>query len=317
MSMTRIQLQAGLSMSMFFQFATEALCAAILEKTLGPQGFSCPHCGDIAPWFVQDRSHTTFQCQACRHQTSLILGALFQSTKLPQTIWFLRINLISQARTGLPALALKRQLGVSYPSAWLFKFKLIQTMAEREAPYPLCGSVQVDDAYLGGELSGGAADGGSENKMFFVAAVSLSDEKHPLPVKLMPVPFISDWAKYNLSSGCAMLSDGLARFGAVTDVDCQHRAISVDRPKPEDLPDFVWINTMLVKLKTSLGGAYHAFDFNKYALRCLAPFPNCFSQRFDHKILRERLLGGSHSYQSPNRCLASFGCILLIRSCHG
>jgi hypothetical protein len=32
---------------------------------------------------------------------------------LPLTIWFLAIYLISQAKTGLPALALKRQLGVS------------------------------------------------------------------------------------------------------------------------------------------------------------------------------------------------------------
>ena len=41
---------------------------------------------------------------------------MFQGTKLPLTVWFLAIYLISQAKTGLSALALKRHLGVSYPT---------------------------------------------------------------------------------------------------------------------------------------------------------------------------------------------------------
>jgi hypothetical protein len=53
---------------------------------------------------------------------------------------------ISQAKTGLSALALKRLLGVSYPTAWLIHHKLRQAMVEREERY-----------LLGGELSGGTA----------------------------------------------------------------------------------------------------------------------------------------------------------------
>lgn len=78
-----------------------------------------------------------------------------QSTKPPLTTWFLAICLISQAKTGLSALALKRHLGVSYPIAWRIHHKLMQAMAERETRYVLEGQVQVDDAYLGGERSGG------------------------------------------------------------------------------------------------------------------------------------------------------------------
>jgi len=105
-------------------------------------------------------SHKTFQCQACRHQTSLIAGTLFQSTKLPLTVWFLAIYLISQAKTGLSSLALKRYLGVSYPTAWLIHHKLMEAMSERETNYTLSGQIQVDDAYFGGELSGGKAGQG-------------------------------------------------------------------------------------------------------------------------------------------------------------
>jgi hypothetical protein len=108
----------------------------------------------------------------------LIAGTLFEGTKLGLRVWFLAIYLISQAKTGLSALALKRDLGVSYPTAWLIRHKLMQAMAEPEAGYLRCGSVQVDDAYLGGELNDGTAGRGSENKVPFVAAVSLDDEGH-------------------------------------------------------------------------------------------------------------------------------------------
>jgi len=62
---------------------------------------------------------------------------------------------------------------------------------------------------------------------------------------------IADWAKTNLSPGC------------------QHQAIIVRGGKPKKLPEFLWINTLLGNLKTSLGGVYHAVDYAKYAARYL------------------------------------------------
>ena len=52
---------------------------------------------------------------------------------------------------------LKRQLGVSYNTAWMLKHKLMQTMRERDDSQPLRGIVEIDDAYLGDEASGGVA----------------------------------------------------------------------------------------------------------------------------------------------------------------
>jgi hypothetical protein len=157
----------------------------------------------------------------------------------------LAIYLISQAKTGMSALALKRYLGVSYPTAWLIQHKLMEAMSERETKYTLSGQVQIDDAYFGGELSGGKAGRGSENKVPFVAALSLDEEGHPLRVKLTPVSgftnkAIADWAKANLSPGCAVLSDGLACFAAVTEAGCEHQAIIVGGRKPKDVPEFLW-----------------------------------------------------------------------------
>lgn len=164
MAMNRIQFQHGMSLFEHFQqFGTEAQCEAALERTRWPDGFRCPNCGAAAHCVLRGSARKTFQCNACHHQTSLIAGTLFEATKLGLTVWFLAIYLIGEAKAGLSALALKRDLGVSYPTAWLIHHKLMQAMVEREAATVLCGTVQVDDAYLGGELSGGTVGRGLQN----------------------------------------------------------------------------------------------------------------------------------------------------------
>ena len=50
---------------------------------------------------------------------------------------------------------LHRQLGISYNAAWRMKHKLMQVMLRRSEKQRLSGLVQMDDAYWGGERSGG------------------------------------------------------------------------------------------------------------------------------------------------------------------
>lgn len=49
---------------------------------------------------------------------------------------------------------LNRQPGISYNAAWRMKHKLMQVMMERDQEYKLSGSIEIDDAYLGGERTG-------------------------------------------------------------------------------------------------------------------------------------------------------------------
>lgn len=162
MPMNRIQFQPGMSLAEFMaSFGTEEQCAEAVRQVRWPQGFECPRCGSGAHYVVGHGARKLFRCSGCRHQTSLTAGSLFASTKLPLKTWFLAIDLLSQAKTGLSALALKRQLGVSYPTTWLMHQKIMHAMTERESQHRLEGTVQLDDAYLGGERGGGKAGRGA------------------------------------------------------------------------------------------------------------------------------------------------------------
>ena len=86
MSMNLIQFQPGLSLSDFIQrFGTEAKCRRALYKARWPEGFRCPACGDRRRSSFRRGGHIYYQCRACQHQTTLIAGTLFASTKLPLT----------------------------------------------------------------------------------------------------------------------------------------------------------------------------------------------------------------------------------------
>jgi hypothetical protein len=296
MTFNQIQFQHGMSIPEFLQrFGTEAQCAEVVKAARWPGGFRCPRCDVADHYVVGHGARKLFQCNACRHQTSLTAGSLMEHTKLPLTTWFLAIYLISQAKTGLSALALKRQLGVSYPTAWLLHHKINRAMALQEGAHRLSGAVQLDDAYLGGERTGGKPGRGSENKVPFVAAVSVNDRGRPLYLKLNLVSgftaqAIGKWAKVNLLPGTCVNSDGLGCFAAVTAAGCIHLPTVVGELKPRDLPSFKWVNTVLGNLKTTLAGAFHSLNYRKYADHYLAAFAYRFNRRFDLRALVARLI---------------------------
>jgi transposase-like protein len=312
MAMNRIQFQPGMSLSQFLElYGTEEQCNAALEKARWPNGFHCPRCGEQKHGLVYGRRHRRYQCRSCRYQTTVTAGTIMEATKLPLTKWFQAFYLVGDAKTGISSLSLKRKLGVNYRTAWLLHNKIMQAMSEREESYVLQGKVQLDDAYLGGELNGGKAGRGSENKVPIVAAVSLDDAGHPIHVKVSKVATfsfaaIADWAQDALARGCEVISDGLACFRAVAEVGCLHQPVIADGRHPKDLPDFRWINTVISNLKTSFSGTFHALLFRKYANRYLAAFCYRFNRRFHLEQMTARILHATcRCTARPERILRS------------
>ena len=296
MNFNQIQFQQGMSIPEFLRiFGTEAQCAEAVRQSRWPGGFRCPRCNASVHCVVGHGARKLFQCNACRHQTSLTAGSLLEHTKLALTTWFLAVYLISQAKTGLSALALKRQIGVSYPTAWLLHHKINRAMAQQDESHRLSGAVQLDDAYLGGERAGGKVGRGSENKVPFVAAVSLNDKGRPFHLKLSLISgftsqAISKWAKAALAPGTIVTSDGLSCFAAVANAGCVHIPVIVGALKPRDLPQFNWVNTVLGNLKTTLAGAFHSLQYRKYADHYLAAFAYRFNRRFDLRDLVAQII---------------------------
>ncbi|MBX2859120.1 MAG: IS1595 family transposase [Cellvibrionaceae bacterium] len=293
MAQNKVQFQKGLSLPLFLeQFGTEEQCFTQLVNMRWPHGFQCPACGHNKYCLLNTRS--LFQCNKCHHQSSVKANTLFEHSRVPLTKWFLGIYFVTQDKKGVSALELSRSLGISYKAAWRMKQKLIQAMLERDDNKALSGFIEVDDAYLGGERSGGKRGRGSENKTPFVAAVQTTSQGHPEQIKLQIVDgfrskIIENWAKKAFVPGATVVSDGLACFNAVTKADCAHDPIVCGggRASVEE-PEFYWVNTILGNLKSALRSTYHSVS-KKHAKRYLAEFQYRFNRRFDLPSMINRL----------------------------
>ena len=180
------------------------MCFDALYRWRWPNGFVCPHCGHDR--CCQLNTRKLQQCNRCHRQTSITAGTIFDSTKLPLTVWFQVIYLMTQDKEGVSAIKPHRHLGISYIAAWPVRHKLMQVMMERDREYTLAARVEVDDPYLGGVRSGGKRGRGAPAKTPFVAAVETSDEGHSLRMKLTVVEGfrtseIATWAQQHVRAG--------------------------------------------------------------------------------------------------------------------
>jgi hypothetical protein len=200
------------------------------------------------------------QCRHCRHQTSLTAGTVFAYSKLPLTVWFLAMYLLTQQKNGISALELKRQLGVSYQTAWSMKHKLLQVMLERDAQYRLSGVVEIDDVYWGGECHGQTPGRGSPNKTPFVAALSKSHDGHPMALRMDVVESfrkseLAAWGEKFLDPDCIAVSDGLGCFRGIAEAGVEHQAVVTGGGAASvELEDFRWLNTIIGNVKNALHG---------------------------------------------------------------
>lgn len=226
MSINKVQLQEGYGIfELFDNYGTDDQCRQALFDWKFKGGFVCPECGSTS--FCKLKKRKLYQCNCCHHQTSVTSGTIFDSTKLPLNKWFVAIHFITQMKSSISALELKRQLKVSYKTAWSMKQKIMQVMKERDDSKPLSGIIQLDDVYWGGELRGGSRGRGSENKTPFVPAVSVNEDGHPIAMNFNVVKgFTSEeierWSIAHLEPGCVVHSDGLNCFPAVKEAKCQH-----------------------------------------------------------------------------------------------
>jgi len=294
MSKNKVQFQVGVSALEFIDsFGTEEQCVEYLEKLKWPKGYKCDRCEHDEHYQYQSGSRTVYQCKSCRKNHRLTAGTLFHRTKISLRKWFLALHQISQSKNSVSALELHRHIDVNYKTAWLMKQKIMQMMYESDSKYKLKGTVEIDDAYLGGRLEGGKRGRGSENKSPFIAAVETNKKRNPTFVKLTPVhdftyETVKQWSKDNLEKNCNTISDGLRGFGALKEIT-NHTVLVTSKAKKEEIETtFKWVNTILSNVKTSISGTFHSLKFERYGFRYLADLQFRLNRRFD---LRKMFFG--------------------------
>jgi transposase-like protein len=116
---------------------------------------ACPHCGAMDPYEFRRgiKNALKFECGACGKQFSITSGTLFASHKLPLKAYLAAIAIFCNEVKGKSALALTRDLGVSYKTAFVLLHKLREAMAAELRGRVIGGEgkvAEVDTGYFGG-----------------------------------------------------------------------------------------------------------------------------------------------------------------------
>lgn len=129
------------------RFPTEASCIKHLEKVRWLNKPTCPYCKSQkqTPLKADSRYH----CNNCNTSYSVTVGTIFHNTKLDLQKWFLAISIILNAKKGIAARQLGRDLLVTKDTAWYMGMRIRKAMYH-DAEL-LSGIIEMDETYVGGK----------------------------------------------------------------------------------------------------------------------------------------------------------------------
>jgi transposase-like protein len=296
----------GRSLSEFQQtFSDEASCAAFLFERRWPKGFVCPSCGKRRAASLKSRAHT-YECLACKRQTSITAGTAMHRSKLPLTAWFWAAHLMATHSNGMSARQLEDQLGVTYKTAWLLAQKLRRSMVDPDRE-PLEGVVEVDQAEIPFREGDAFFEPGNAGKILVIGAVEVIDRdinrakprrKHAKyldtrsgRIRLAMIAdnsaaSIEGFVRANVKRGATLITDGHASYPGLTGYRHDPRVVG----KMAGHIVLPWIHRVFSLMKRWGMGTYHGLR-RKHVDAYLNEFVFRYNRRFYRHVSFETLLG--------------------------
>ncbi|MCM3700480.1 transposase [Paenibacillus macerans] len=144
-----MEINAGTELQPFTsRYNSEQACMEALIAMKWPNGFVCPRCAHTRCSRLTSRHIPLFECGKCKHQTSALVGTIFEGTHLPLLKWFEALDLFL-LEGGISAIRLSQVIRVTYKTAWLVLHKIRHAALEFDARELLCGDVKVNSDMYG------------------------------------------------------------------------------------------------------------------------------------------------------------------------
>jgi hypothetical protein len=95
------------------------------------------------------KSEQRHHCNSCNTTFSVTVDTIFHHTHLDLQKWFLAISLVLNAKKGISARQLARDIEVNRNTAWFMGMRIRNAMFEQ--PELMRGIVEMDECYIGGK----------------------------------------------------------------------------------------------------------------------------------------------------------------------
>ncbi|MCH7909831.1 MAG: IS1595 family transposase [Candidatus Hydrogenedentes bacterium] len=268
----------------FRRFPTQESCLEYMEQVRWEGEPNCPYCGAVHTTALpKERRH---HCNTCNTSFSVTVGTIFHKTRLPLQKWFLAISLVLNAKKGISARQLGRDLEINKDTAWRISMKIREAMKEKGQRELMTGIVEMDEAYVGGKPRRGYPDspnaprGRGTKKIPVVGMIERGGRVKAKVVqkKDLNAKHLSALVRRNVdSSNAVLITDeyggyvGIKRFMHHEVVN--HRIWYVSGFRHTNNIESFW-----AILKRGIIGQYH-----RVTLQHLPEYINEFTYRFNHR----------------------------------
>jgi len=145
---------------------------------------ACHLCGSIKVWRRHD-AEKMMKCGDCNNTISVFKDTIFEDTHVPFIKWIYAINLFINGKKGISGLQLKREIGVTYKTAWRMLRQIRKAMGNEDLKDFFDKTIEVDEVYIGGkprkDNKGGNSQRGKKqgdtNKTAIVGIVDRENKK--------------------------------------------------------------------------------------------------------------------------------------------
>jgi DNA-directed RNA polymerase subunit RPC12/RpoP/transposase-like protein len=279
------------------QFATPEACNDFLESMRWPDGVECVHCnGKRVSKYVKQASTRTrknpktgaletkavparilYICLDCKKQFSVTEGTIFNDTHLSLEKWYMATALMVNAKKGVSAKQLQRDLGTAYKTAWYLSHRIRKAMGliELADEEPLSGTVEIDETYMGSKKYDARRKRARWDKEPVFGMVERNGRARTYHMPKVTLDNIVDRIKDNVSINAdAIYSDDGQSYGTVPGCIKNHNHQKVNHSAKEWVRGDVHTGTIdgyWGLLKRGVIGTYHQISV-KHLNRYLSEF---------------------------------------------
>ena len=133
------------------KFPTEQSIIAHFRTIRYKNGLLCPHCGSTQKVGTRADQPKLCNCNHCHNTFSIFTGTIFEKSSTNLTKWFYAVHLFLNAKKGISALQLQREIGTTYKTAWRMLKQIRIAMGNENLTKSFELIVEVDETYVGGK----------------------------------------------------------------------------------------------------------------------------------------------------------------------
>ncbi len=284
------------------QFSDEEEAYKYVEKTRWVNGVVCPHCGSIDhAHYLEPQNGTrmtrtgrktyrrVWKCADCHEQFSVLVGTIFEDSKIPLSKWLLAVQEITSDKNGVSSMELSRKLGVTQKSAWFMAHRIRYAQNGFPLSEMLKGTVEADETYIGGKARNmhrakreQVIQGrGTVGKTAVLAMVERGGDARSQALTDVNSDTVKQPIAANVDKYATLNTDTSPVYNKVGKEFAKHE--KVDHAKEEYVRGAAHINTAegyFSQLKRSIDGTHHHVS-GKHLPRYLAEFDFRYSTRKD------------------------------------